>query len=78
MTCMIIASNSKIHTLIIVDLFKDSKTVSLSEKLKKYFLNVVLVKSRNEALKLCEIIKPKTIAPIPHSIIPGKNKVLNA
>lgn len=61
MTCMIIASNTKKHTLIIVDLFKDAKTVSLSEKLNKYFSNIVLVKSRNEALKLCEKLKPTTL-----------------
>lgn len=61
MVCMLINSNAKSNTLIIVDLFKDSNIVALEPKLKEHFKDVKHVPSRKQALVLCEQLKPSVL-----------------
>lgn len=61
MVCMLINSNAKSNTLIIVDLFKDSDIVALEPKLKEHFKDVKHVSSRKQALLLCEQLKPSIL-----------------
>lgn len=58
---MLINSNAKSNTLIIVDLFKDSNAVALVPKLKERFKDVKHVPTRKQALALCKQLKPSIV-----------------